>query len=170
MNNIRVEPMDRSGFQLAVFGSLAVVFGFLLFIAYGGAKDAEDLMAEVKRLEIEISDNSATMATLSDRLIAMQEAVTLIGTASWYGERERGRQTANGEDFDPTLLTAASYFLPFGSRWRVTEIKTGRSCVVRINDRGPHIIGRVIDLSEAAARRLGIVGAGLAKVRITPEV
>ncbi|WP_018260672.1 septal ring lytic transglycosylase RlpA family protein [Methylobacterium sp. WSM2598] len=86
------------------------------------------------------------------------------GVASWYGPGFHGRRTANGERFDTHALTAAHRFLPFGSRVRVTNNSNGRSVVVRINDRGPYVGGRVIDLSNAAARAIGV--SGVAKVRI----
>lgn len=81
--------------------------------------------------------------------------------ASWYGA-ESGNRTANGERFDGTGLTAAHKTLPFGTRLRVTY--QGKSVVVRINDRGPYIKGRHIDLSRAAAARIGLIPAGVGKV------
>lgn len=84
------------------------------------------------------------------------------GLASWYGT-ESGHRTANGEPFDGRSLTAASRSLPFNTRLRVT--RAGRSVVVRINDRGPALrTGRFLDLSKAAAARLGMIQAGVAKV------
>ncbi len=95
-------------------------------------------------------------------------AWTQTGVASWYGPNFVGRPTANGETFDPTLLTAAHRTLPFGVRVRVTNLATERSVVVRINDRGPFVQGRVIDLSRAAAEAIGMIGSGTARVRLTP--
>lgn len=92
-----------------------------------------------------------------------------VGTASYYGRELNGRRTASGEVFDMNELTAAHRTLPFGTRVRVTNLKNGRHTVVRINDRGPFRRGRIIDLSYAAARKLGFVGRGLAKVRIAVE-
>jgi rare lipoprotein A len=80
------------------------------------------------------------------------------GIASWYGKQFHGRKTANGERFDMDALTAAHPKLPFGSWVRVRNLVNGRSVDVRINDRGPHIKRRVIDLSRAAARALGVSG------------
>ncbi len=88
------------------------------------------------------------------------------GYASFYDYKWAGRTTANGEKFDPELLTAASKTLPFNSIVMVKNIKTGRYVIVRITDRGPYIKGRVIDLSSAAARKLGISRTGVAKVDI----
>lgn len=91
---------------------------------------------------------------------------TQVGTASWYGPRFHGRRTANGEIFNQRALTAAHRKLPLGTVVRVTSLDTGRSVTVRINDRGPYIDGRIIDLSHAAARRLGIVRQGVGRVRV----
>lgn len=80
------------------------------------------------------------------------------GTASWYGLKFKGRRTASGEIFNPSELTAAHRTLPFGTRVRVT--RGGKSVVVRINDRGPFVRGRVIDVSQAAAREIDLIGPG----------
>jgi len=89
------------------------------------------------------------------------------GQASWYGKAHQGRLTASGERFDMHALTAAHRTLPFGTIVRVTQIKSGKSVNVRINDRGPFRSGRIIDLSYEAARRLGIVARGTARVELT---
>lgn len=91
------------------------------------------------------------------------------GTASWYGERFHGLETASGAIFDLNQLTAAHRELPFGARVRVIHLITGASVDVVINDRGPCIDGRDIDLSEAAARALGILKEGLAPVLIEAD-
>jgi hypothetical protein len=88
------------------------------------------------------------------------------GVASWYGAEFAGRPTANGEIYDPSQMTAAHRTLPFGTFIRVTNVKNGLSTVVRINDRGPFIKGRIIDVSRAAAEVLGMVGSGTAQVRL----
>jgi rare lipoprotein A len=89
-----------------------------------------------------------------------------MGNASWYGADFQGSRTASGERFDQNDLTAASRAFPIGTTVRVTNLTNGRSVVVRINDRGPFARGRVIDVSQAAARALGMVGRGTARVRI----
>jgi hypothetical protein len=86
--------------------------------------------------------------------------------ASYYGDDFAGRPTASGEIFDPSLLTAAHKTLPLGSLVQVTEASSGKSVIVRINDRGPYHGDRAIDLSEAAAERIGMVASGTAKVAI----
>lgn len=91
-----------------------------------------------------------------------------IGIASFYGRRFHGRRTASGERYDARQLTCAHPTAPFGARLRVTELEGGRSVVVRVNDRGPFARGRIVDLSLAAARALGIVRRGVARVRVEP--
>ena len=85
------------------------------------------------------------------------------GVASFYSE---GQRTANGEKFDPNQLTAAHPSLPFGTKLRVTNTTTGRSVTVRVNDRGPFVRGRVVDVSYSAARMLGMVNSGTANVKL----
>lgn len=85
---------------------------------------------------------------------------TMGGMASWYGPGFQGRKTASGERFNTAALTAAHRTLPFNTNVRVTNKKTGRAVIVRINDRGPYAHGRVIDLSRAAAKTIGIDGVG----------
>lgn len=90
----------------------------------------------------------------------------MTGLASWYGANFQGRPTASGEPFDVAQLTAAHRTLPFGTVVRVRCVETRKTVVVRINDRGPFVQGRVIDLSEAAARDLGMIQAGVIPVEI----
>ena len=89
-----------------------------------------------------------------------------VGVASWYGPEFHGRRTSNREVFDMNEMTAAHKTLPFGTRVMVTNLDNDRTAVVRINDRGPFVKGRIIDVSYAAARVLGMVGPGTARVRI----
>jgi len=91
-----------------------------------------------------------------------------VGVASWYGAELQGKRTASGERFAADALTAAHPSLPLGTRVRVTNLANGRSVVVRINDRGPFVEGRALDVSRGAARALGMLGSGTARVRITP--
>jgi rare lipoprotein A len=90
----------------------------------------------------------------------------VVGFASWYGQWHHGRSTASGERYDMHRMTAAHRTLPFGTRLRVTSVENGRSIVVRVNDRGPHVAGRMLDLSYAAAKALGMVGNGVARVEV----
>lgn len=89
------------------------------------------------------------------------------GRISFYGERFRGRLTASGEPFDPDALTAAHRRLKFGTCVRVANLENGRVVEVRINDRGPFIEGRILDVSLGAARELGMVDRGVVRARLT---
>jgi rare lipoprotein A len=90
----------------------------------------------------------------------------LNGTASWYGPRFQGKKTASGEIYDQRKLTAAHKTLPLGTKARVTNLNNGSSVEVEINDRGPYVEGRIIDLSRAAAGALGFVELGVAPVQV----
>ena len=91
---------------------------------------------------------------------------TETGTASWYGPGFHGKTTSNGERYNQNSMTAAHKLLPFDTKLRVTNLENGRSVIVRINDRGPFVGSRIIDLSRAAARQLNMLGPGTARVRI----
>lgn len=88
------------------------------------------------------------------------------GRASYYSSRFHGRLTANGEAYDETALTAAHPHLPFNTQLCVTNLGNGRTTTVRVNDRGPFVGGRIIDLSMAAATQLGMLRAGIVRVRV----
>jgi rare lipoprotein A len=107
------------------------------------------------------SSREAVMSTPA--IHAMPKHDALLGLASYY---EHGSLTASGERFDARELTAAHPTLPFGTRLRVTNLATGRSVTVRVNDRGPFVRGRVVDVSYTAAQTLGMVGHGVAKVKL----
>jgi rare lipoprotein A len=90
----------------------------------------------------------------------------LGGFASWYGGKFHGRLTSSGEVFDTNEMTAAHRTLPFGTMVKVTNLDNGRSAVVKINDRGPFVEGRIIDLSRAAAEEIDMLGQGVARVSL----
>ncbi len=114
---------------------------------------------EIKR----IKQQRAKYKRLSHKeLIGLQQ----IGIASYYGPQWNGRTTANGERLNLSALTAAHKTLPFNTLVRVTDLDTGKSIVVRVNDRGPYVRGRIIDLTDGAAARLGILHKGIARVKL----
>lgn len=106
------------------------------------------------------------LACAGPRRAPQREGLVQEGLASFYGEAHHGKKTANGERFDMNALTCAHRTAPFGARLRVTDLASGRSVVVRVNDRGPYSGGRILDLSYGAAKALGIVGRGVARVRV----
>ncbi len=106
----------------------------------------------------------ATTMTLLGTLATLSPASA--NTASWYGPKFHGKLTASGETFNQNALTAAHKKLKMGTKVRVTNVKNGSSVVVCINDRGPYHGNRVIDLSKAAAKKIGMLGKGTAKVKL----
>jgi len=109
---------------------------------------------------------SLSTPKLSQKIAFGRVNINFRGIASWYGYDGSGNRTASGERYNPEGLTAAHRSLPMGTKIRVTNTRNGRSVVVRINDRGPYIRGRIIDLSAGAARLLGMIGSGLAPVSL----
>jgi len=112
----------------------------------------------------ETASNSVSIQKVSIDKSATKHA--LNGTASWYGPKFHGKKTASGEIYDQNKLTAAHKTVPLGSKARVTNLDNGNTVEVEINDRGPFVQGRIIDLSRAAARALGFVESGTAPVRV----
>jgi rare lipoprotein A (peptidoglycan hydrolase) len=127
--------------------TLTVLSMGMLFLSTPG-------QASLEKMKIASHVQRARVVTLKNRMIV-----------SWYGQNFQGRKTASGEIFDQHKLTAAHKTLPLGSRVKLTVVATGRSVIVRINDRGPWIKGRDFDLSEAAAMELGIHEYGVAAVQ-----
>ena len=108
----------------------------------------------------------ATSAQESGRSGSQAGLYSQVGVASWYGGKFHGRKTASGEVYDQNRMTAAHRTLPFGTQVEVTNLRNGRSVVERINDRGPFIKGRIIDVSRRAAGKLGFRNQGIPRVRV----
>jgi rare lipoprotein A len=106
------------------------------------------------------------MTMLIGPMMSKASAFSQSGVGSYYGPKFHGKKTASGEKFNQNAMTAAHKTLPFGTRLKVTNLSNKRSVVVRVNDRGPFIRGRIVDVSTIAARQLGLVGRGVARVRI----
>lgn len=100
------------------------------------------------------------------KTLASSHGFVQYGKASWYGKKFHGRKTANGERYDMYGMTAAHKNLPFGTVLRVTNMTNKRSVIVRVNDRGPFVAGRIIDLTHTAAKKLDMIGPGTAQVKI----
>lgn len=100
------------------------------------------------------------------QLNSANHAKAIKGIASFYATKFNGKRTANGEKFNNNALTAAHKTLPFGSQIKVTNLKNGLSVIVRINDRGPYVRGRIIDLSKAAAKKIGFGRSGTLRVKL----
>lgn len=164
---------------MGLAAALLILFGFTLFIEQerdpvllghgrAGVLEADSIrIADSLRVvdSLEAVEASARRESLEAAVRDSGEPLG-SGSASYYGEELAGHPTASGEQFNPRALTAAHRTLPFGSRLRVTNVRNGRSVIVRVNDRGPFSGERVIDLSHAAANNLGMIGSGTAVVRI----
>ncbi len=116
--------------------------------------------------EASSTPTSPTRVKPGNRKQASKNQPYQVGTASWYGEFFDGKPTASGEDYDMYDMTAAHPTLPLGTYVRVTNLRNGRAVVVKVNDRGPIVPGRIIDLSYGAARVLQFEERGLQKVRL----
>ena len=116
----------------------------------------------------EVNEVEAPVAVLPKPKIKLVPDVvrTITGEASWYGPGFYGNRTASGEVYRPGTMTGAHRTLPFGTKVRVTNLWNGRTAVIRINDRGPFVHHRVIDLGHGAASSLGLTASGIAKVRL----
>ena len=162
----------RSQRQLLLAALATVSIAFAGFATFGTSdNDGSDVIrlgkgvASVETMPVSAFDTSSLPAT---PIPTPSESSMGTGEASYYGRGDgfAGRRTANGEVFDPANLTAAHRTLPMGSRVRVTNPGNGESVVVRINDRGPFHANRVIDLSYAAAREIGLIRRGRGNVRL----
>ena len=147
-------------------GAIAVmVLGILAACSTNASQSGES------RSELELAETSGAVEnrnapSRSDGTSAVAEDSGTVGIASWYGGDYHGRQTASGEIFDENELTAAHRTLPFGTEVKVTNLRNGKSLTLTINDRGPYVGGRIIDVSRKAAEQLGFKNEGLARVRV----
>jgi rare lipoprotein A len=165
--NVRWEG-DRRTYVIHADGADIVELGDRVRLTDTTQDAAEDALQAANRLR-RLLGGAAPLRTIEGQpqLVAQaQESGGLRGMASWYGPGFHGNRAASGEVFDQNEMTAAHRTLPFGTQVRVTNLNNGQSVVVRINDRGPFTGGRVIDLSAAAARAIGMLNSGVAPVRV----
>jgi hypothetical protein len=149
---------------LVVALGAGIAIGWSWGVNNGRTWAAREYRPEVDRLETELT-------VADERNMMLSELATSETLASHYGGEHNGRMTASGTVFDDREFTAASPWLPFGKRVRVTNISNGKSVVCTITDRGPHPrLGRGIDLSTAAAREIGMISKGVVRVTIAPAL
>lgn len=158
--------------QFSIFSSVALM-SFLIEPPMAEAEDSNVQTESSTNVTYFITTRwaASVRAALARRALAHKRKSAWIqqGVASWYGNHFQGKRTSSGEAFNTNAMTAAHLTLPIGTSLRVTSEETGRSIVVRVNDRGP-FNNRIIDLSHAAAERLGMLQAGTAHVTISPIV
>ncbi|MBV6511961.1 MAG: hypothetical protein FMNOHCHN_01449 [Ignavibacteriaceae bacterium] len=148
----------RTIVKVVIFFMILVIAGFTTKTAFiTGASEDQTVSAAVPETEIPEAEPQTTVVSFTD-----------IGQlkASWYGPGFHGRVTANGEIYDQEGFTAAHKRMKFGTLLRLTNPKNGKSVIVRINDRGPYIPGRELDLSKGAARELGLIKKGVARIKV----
>jgi hypothetical protein len=155
--------LEREKMQATTGQKIFCIVAFLTIFFVTSARSAVEAMS-TSRASFSTIRTPAGMPRSASAGLAAAKTFMI---ASWYGEKFQGRRTSSGERFDLNKLTAAHKTLPLGSRVRLTSPKTGRSVVVRINDRGPWLKGRDFDLSEAAATKLGMHEQGVAEVEMT---
>lgn len=158
-----LKSWKATGSALALIGALALTGAAGLSVSSGDA--GVSMPGPEYRLSL-VLPAKASPAPAPQEPATSGSKVVGRGQASFYGAGFAGRPTANGERFDPAAMTAAHPSLPFGTKVRVTNQANGRQVVVRINDRGPFAKNRVIDLSEGAAGRIGMINSGTANVVI----
>ncbi|NPB07406.1 MAG: septal ring lytic transglycosylase RlpA family protein [Aquificae bacterium] len=144
---------------------VAVLLSLALFV-WPRSYEKPDAIESFYRFRFFLKEEDAVK--ISEKIRVKENCRVEKGLASWYGGRFHGRKTANGERFDLFKYTAASRTLPLGTYVLVVNLENGRFVVVRINDRGPYVDGRIIDLSMASAMKLGMVRKGIARVAVIP--
>ena len=143
------------------------LMALLLSPSVGASPSGEEFLVEdITEIREAITIQNVRMVAPVRPLPASKLIEVVQGAASWYGPGFYGRTTANGERFSQGTLTAAHRTLPFGTKVRVTNLWNGRTAVIRINDRGPFIDHRVIDLGHGAASHLGLTVSGIAQVKL----
>lgn len=143
-------------------GQIVVACAVLCLSLAVGAQETVAPQMESPQKESPQKEESKIEVVQTDE--AQKEAI--VGIASYYAARFHGRRTASGEKFNPKLMTAAHLTLPFGTQLKVTNLRNMKSVIVRVNDRGPHVHGRIVDLSRAAAELIGLRHTGTARVEL----
>lgn len=173
--------LDVCGDSRRLPGLFALFMGLLLFQGCALLQPPPDIAAPSETpAQPAASDSSVGVKSAPSELVPVPPAakkspaapakLPQTGLASWYGAQHEGKQTASGTVFDQAGLTAAHPSLPFGSKVKVTNLANGKSVDVKINDRGPFIDNRIIDLSLAAAKALEMTQTGTATVRLEPSL
>ena len=158
--------------RLSVRGSIAKKVPIIQFVLFSLLAQSCTAILGLSQKSDEYSSSDATVEKVNVEREARKTSPkrtaehALNGTASWYGPGFHGKKTASGEIYDQTKLTAAHKTLPLGTKARVTNLDNGSAVEVEINDRGPFVGGRILDLSRAAAGALGLVKSGTAPVRV----
>ena len=146
--------------------SITIMLSVLVLVGLVGFTVIEknNFVNETPKLVEEFVPNTVTQKVVNSSVVKYSERGTM--KASWYGPRFHGKKTANGEVYDQMAFTAAHKSLPFGTLLKLTNPRNGKSVVIRINDRGPYIPGRQLDLSKGAAIQLGVMKNGVSRLKV----
>ena len=150
---------------------IALTLSIGAFVGLTSALSAKEIAAPVQTVVADYPVNLATSPAVKAQKVSFEPTQNKLralqsGVASYYGPGFNGRRTANGETFNMNAMTAAHRTLPFGTKLKVTNLSNGKSTIVRVNDRGPYAGNRVIDLSVAAAKQIGAIHSGTARVKL----
>ena len=175
--NRNIEDIEGIGPKYAEMLKAAGVANAGQLLAEGGEPKGRNQLAErsgINEKLILLSENTGVRGQKpyvinGERYFPISDAQGFVqrGLASWYGKKFHGRPTASGEIFDMNRMSAAHKTLPLGTYVRTVNLKNNKQIVVKINDRGPFVKGRIIDLSYAAAKKIGLIGPGVARVKLT---
>ncbi len=146
--------------------SITIMLSVLVLVGLVGFTVIEknNFANETPKLVEEFVPNTVAQKVVNSSVVKYSERGTM--KASWYGPRFHGKKTANGEVYDQMAFTAAHKSLPFGTLLKLTNPRNGKSIIVRINDRGPYIPGRQLDLSKGAAIQLGVMKYGVSRIKV----
>lgn len=160
-----VKSMNRPGPGFNLLGAFCLSLAGLFLLMAGCSK--QTVPPPIPKPGVtKPTQRPYTIAGRTYQPIPSASGFSETGYASWYGPKFHGKRTSNGETYDMEKMTAAHKILPMNTWLEVTNLKNGRKVTVRVNDRGPFVDGRVIDLSKAAARKLDIIGPGTGKVQV----
>lgn len=146
--------------------TISTLFASAMLLTPVQAQAISSAPSDIQGLSKEMTMDTSKWGLERNLTIQQSLAYASTGVASWYGPGFYGNRTANGEIYQPGTFTIAHRSLPFGTRVRVTNLNNGRSAIARVNDRGPYVGGRIVDLGQGIASHLGVTSSGLADVRL----
>ena len=149
-----------------ILKSITIMFSVLVLVGLVGFTviKSDNYIDDSPKLIEEFVPNAVTQNVVNSEAVSYTDRGTM--KASWYGPKFHGKMTANGEIYNQMAYTAAHKSLPFGTLLKLTNPKNGKSVIVRINDRGPYIPGRQLDLSKGSAIELGVMENGVSKIKV----
>ena len=146
--------------------TISTLFASVVLLTPLQAQAISSAPSDIQGLSKQMTMDTSKWGLGRNLTIQQTLAYASTGVASWYGPGFYGNRTANGEIYQPGTFTIAHRSLPFGTRVRITNLNNGRSAIARVNDRGPYVGGRIVDLGQGIASHLGVTSSGIADVRL----